>query len=200
MITAGLTGGIATGKSTVARFFKQAGARVIDADQTARSVVKSGCPAWQDIVDHFGQKILLPGGEIDRIALGNIIFNDAQQKRVLDRIVHPRVFEAIGVQIDRMAAIDPGSVVILDVPLLFEARMQGDLAEIIVVYVPKSVQLTRLMARDMLSRRDALARIHSQMDIDKKKGLASLVIDNSGDRDTTRRRTIKIYRRLVQRA
>ena len=200
MITVGLTGGIATGKSTVAQILKQAGARVIDADRIAREVVKAGRPAWQEIVDHFGKKGLLPGGQIDREGLGDIIFNHADQKTVLNRIVHPRVFEAMGAEIDHIAETAPGCVVIVDIPLLFETGRHRDLAEIIVVYVPESVQLRRLMARDGLSRRNALARIRSQMPIEEKKKHASLIIDNSGDQEATRRQTLEIYRHLVRRA
>lgn len=200
MITAGLTGGIATGKSTVAQIFKRTGARVIDADRIARDVVKAGRTAWQEIVDHFGKRVLLPGGEIDRKALGNIIFNHADQKTVLNRIVHPRVFEAVGAEIDHIAETAPGCVVIVDIPLLFETDRHRDLAEIIVVYVPESVQLRRLMARDGLSRRNALARIRSQMPIEEKKKHASLIIDNSGDQEATRRQTLEIYRHLMRRA
>lgn len=200
MITVGLTGGIATGKSTVAKILKQAGARVIDADCIAREVVKPGHPAWQEIVEHFGKRVLLPAGEIDRKVLGDIIFNDADQKTALNRIVHPRVFEAMGAKIDHIAETAPGCVVILDIPLLFETGRHRDLAEIIVVYVPESIQLARLVARDGLSRRNALARIRSQMPIEEKKKHASLIIDNSGYRDDTRRQTLEIYRRLVRRA
>lgn len=200
MITAGLTGGIATGKTTVAKIFKQAGAHVIDADRIAREVVKSGRPAWQEIVQHFGRKVLLPGGEIDRKLLGDIIFHDADRKAVLNRIVHPRVYEAVRTEIDHIAETDPGSVVILDIPLLFETGVRYNLAEIIVVYVPQSLQVSRLMARDGLSRRDALARIGSQMPIAQKRKRASLVIDNSGHPGVTRRRAMEIYRGLVQRA
>jgi dephospho-CoA kinase len=119
---------------------------------------------------------------------------------VLNRIVHPRVFEAIEEERDGIRKSAPGSVVILDIPLLFETGTHRDLAEIIVVYAPESVQLTRLMKRNGLSQRDALARIRSQMPIEQKKQRASLVIDNSGDRQATRRQTLAIYRSLSRRA
>ncbi len=200
MITVGLTGGIATGKSTVARIFSQAGARVIDADRIAREAVRRGRPAWQEIVDHFGDKVLLPDGEIDRAVLGSIIFNDPEQQAVLNRIVHPQVFAAIEAQRARIAETAPDAVVILDIPLLFEAGNRRDLAEIIVVYAPEPVQLARLMKRDGLPRRDALARIRSQMPIEEKKKRATRVIDNSGDLAATRRQALAVYRDLARRA
>ncbi len=200
MITVGLTGGIATGKSTVARILRGAGARVIDADRIAREVVGRGRPAWRDIVEHFGEGMLRPDGEIDRARLGDIIFNDPGEQAALNRIVHPRVFADIEAQRARIAETAPRAVVILDIPLLFEAGSRRDLDEIIVVYAPEPVQLARLMKRDGLSRRDALARIRSQMPIEEKKKRATRVIDNSGDLAVTRRQALAVYRELCRRA
>ncbi len=200
MITVGLTGGIATGKSTVARILREAGAHVIDADRIAREVVGRGRPAWRDIVEHFGKEVLRPNGEIDRARLGDIIFNDPEQQAALNRIVHPRVFADIEAQRARIAETAPHAVVVLDIPLLFEAGNHRDLAEVIVVYAPEPVQLARLMQRDGLSRRDALARIHSQMPIEEKKKRATRVIDNSGDLADTRRQALAVYRDLCRRA
>ncbi len=200
MITVGLTGGIATGKSTVARILREAGAHVIDADRIAREAVGRGRPAWRDIVDHFGKGVLRPDGEIDRARLGDIIFNDPDQQAALNRIVHPRVFTDIETRRARIAETAPRAVVVLDIPLLFEAGNRRDLAEIIVVYAPQRVQLTRLMARDGLSERDALARIRSQMPIEEKKKRATRVIDNSGDLAATRRQALALYRELSRRA
>ncbi len=200
MITVGLTGGIATGKSTVARILREAGAHVIDADRIAREAVGRGRPAWRDIVEHFGKGVLRPDGEIDRARLGNIIFNDPDQQAALNRIVHPRVFADIEARRARIAETAPHAVVVLDIPLLFEAGSRRNLAEVIVVYAPEPVQLARLMQRDGLSRRDALARIRSQMPIEEKRQRATRVIDNSGDLAATRRQALAVYRDLCQRA
>ena len=192
----GLTGGIATGKSTVSAILKEAGAVIVDADRIARDVVKKGLPAYQEIIDTFGGNVLSPDGEIDRRALGDIIFNDPQKKELLNRIVHPYVSKETHLQLRRIEKTHPNSIVILDIPLLLEAQMHKDLSEIIVVYVPEHIQIKRLMQRDGISEADALARVRSQMPIEEKKDLATIVIDNSGTRDNTRKRILEIFRRF----
>lgn len=198
MVVAGLTGSIATGKSTVSEFMREAGAVIIDADRIAHDVVKQGLPAWQEIVAHFGREILQADGEIDRVRLGDIIFRNPDEKAVLNRIVHPHVFQEMAVQLERIQSETPRAVVLLDVPLLIESKMHDNLADVIVVYVPEHIQLERLMRRDGLAEADARFRIESQMPIEEKKGLASIVIDNSGSLDDTRRQTLDAYRRLKE--
>lgn len=199
MVVAGLTGGIATGKSTVACFFQSAGAVLIDADRIAFEAVQKGTPAWHEIVDHFGAEVLLGDGQINRARLGDIIFNDHDRKAILDRIVHPRVFEEIERQLLILEKDLPGSVVIVDVPLLMETGMDRAMPEVIVVYVPESIQIERLMARDCLCREDALARIRSQMSIEEKKARASIIIDNSHGLEQTRARTLEVFNELQTR-
>ena len=196
MIVAGLTGGIGTGKSTVAKIFKDAGAIVIDADEIAKEAVKKGRPAWRKIVNHFGRNILLPDGEINRKQLADIIFNDARQKESLNQIVHPIVFEETERILKEIEKKDPNSVVILDIPLLIESGMKRDLAEIIVVYIPEEIQIQRLMARDGLNLPEALARIRAQIPIEDKKSEASILIDNSSSRSETRRVALKVFNKL----
>ena len=192
----GLTGGIASGKSTVSRILKNAGAVIIDADRIARDVVKKGLPAYQEIIATFGDKVLSPGGEIDRGVLGDIIFNDPQKKQLLNRIVHPYVSKETNLQLKHIQKTHSNTIVILDIPLLLEAQMHKDLSEIIVVYVPEHTQIKRLMQRDGISEADALARVRSQMPIEEKKDLATIVIDNSGTRENTRKRTLEIFQRF----
>ncbi len=192
----GLTGGIATGKSTVSAIFKKAGAVIIDADRIARDVVKKGLPAYREIIDTFGDKVLAPNGEIDRTVLGDIIFNDPQQKQLLNRIVHPYVSTETDLQLKQIEKNHPNTIVILDIPLLIEAQMHEDLSDVIVVYVPEHTQIERLMQRDGISKADALARVRSQMPIEEKKDLATIVIDNSGTRENTRKQTLDIFQRL----
>lgn len=199
MIVAGLTGGIATGKSTVAAIFQQSGARLIDADRIARDAVRQGTPAYAEILAYFGAGILLPGGEIDRKRLAAIIFSNPSQQRLLEGIVHPRVKEEATRQLDRIRQEQPGATVILDVPLLFESGLNCGLEEIIVVYAPEAVQIRRLMARDGLTEAEAQARIRAQMPIESKKALATRVIDNSGDLEHTRTQTLEVYRQLATR-
>ncbi|MDP4856894.1 MAG: dephospho-CoA kinase [Desulfobacterales bacterium] len=200
MIVAGLTGGIGTGKSTVAAVFAEAGAVIIDADEIARDVVAKGRPAWCRIVAHFGKDVLLPDGDIDRKKLGAIIFNDARQKTHLDRIVHPHVMAETEQQLTEIERIQPQAVVILDVPLLIEAGMDRDLDEVIVVYAPEAVQLKRLMRRDRLTAAEGLSRIRSQMPIEEKKMRATVVIDNSASPAVTRKRVLEVFADLQQRA
>ena len=192
----GLTGGIATGKSSVSALLEKAGAVIIDADRIARQVVKKGLPAYREIVASFGEAILLPDGEINRSSLGNIIFNDPRKKQLLNRIVHPYVRKEQNRQLKHIEKNDPDAIVILDIPLLIETQKYMDLSELIVVYAPEHIQIARLMQRDGISKTDALARVRSQMPIEEKKGKATIVIDNSGTRENTRKQTLKIFQRL----
>ena len=198
MIIAGLTGGIASGKSTVSRFLSDAGAHVIDADKIARAVVEPGTAGYDAIISSFGRTILLPDGKIDRKHLGEIIFNDPDKKAHLNAIVHPLVFERSAGMIADIAAQAPDAVVIMDVPLLMEVGMEHDLAEVIVVYVPETIQLERLMSRDRIDEQAAMARIRSQMSIEKKRQLATIVIDNSGTLSDSRGRARAVFNRLRQ--
>ncbi len=196
MVVAGLTGGIATGKSTVAAFFRDAGVVVIDADAIAHAVVRKGRPAWHDIVKHFGKLALLPDEELNRKYIGEIIFNDSSQKRILNDIVHPHVFQEIEARQQKIAQKTPNAVVILDIPLLIETGADRELAEVIVVYVPEKLQIQRLIERDKLSEAEAIARIRAQIPIEEKKQRARLVIDNSKSLANTQNQTMAIYREL----
>ncbi len=200
MLVVGLTGGIATGKSTVSKMFADLGARIVDADRIARQVVEPGLPAWQGIVDTFGKTVLLPDGTIDRVALGDKVFADPEAKKRIDAIVHPFVFEAMAEEIQRIEAADPSAVVILDVPLLIESGMHDHLPEVLLVYVPESVQMERLMRRDGFDAEQATARIRSQMPIEEKRRYATIVIDNSRSIDETSRQIEKAFAYLVRKS
>ncbi|MCB2146476.1 MAG: dephospho-CoA kinase [Deltaproteobacteria bacterium] len=200
MIIAGLTGGIASGKSTVSRFLSEAGARIIDADEISREVVSQGTTGYDEILSFFGRTILLPDGEIDRKRLGEIIFNDPEKKARLDAIVHPQVFERSAEMIAQIATQTPDAVVIMDIPLLLEAGMERNLAEVIVVYVPEILQLERLMKRDGIDEQAAMARIRSQMPIEEKRKRATVVIDNSRTLSDSRRQALEIFNRLKRKS
>ena len=200
MLCVGLTGGIASGKTTVSGFFRQAGAVVIDADEIAREVVAPGLPAWQAIKDAFGSDVCRADGTLDRDRLGEKVFNDSQLRHKLETIVHPAVKQRMDSEIKRLAQSVPHAVVILDVPLLIEAQMAQGLDEVIVVYAPQSVQLQRLMQRNALSLEAAQLRIDAQMAMEDKRRLATIIIDNSGDLAHTKQQTLSIYRNLCQRA
>jgi dephospho-CoA kinase len=200
VIRVGLTGGIATGKSTVSAIFRHAGAKIIDADRIARNVVKKGLPAWQKIVAHFGPRILMTDGQINRASLAEVVFNDPVQKRCLNAIVHPHVRHKTEELMQKLKEKEVNGVVVLDVPLLYEVGMDRGLDKIIVVYVPEIIQLERLMERDRLSEQSARVRIQSQMSIEEKKQRADIVIDNSGSSETTQAAALEIYRALANEA
>jgi len=193
LIQAGLTGGIATGKSTVSCIFRQAGAFIIDADDIAHRSIRKGMTAWREVVTHFGHAILRSDGEINRPLLGSIIFKEEEKKQILNQIVHPHVRREIARQLAPIEKNHPRAVIILDIPLLIEVGWHRDVQEVILVYAPEEIQLSRLMSRDGLSNEDALARIQAQMPIEEKKRHASIVIDNSGDLEITREKTLAVY-------
>lgn len=181
----GLTGGIASGKSTVSELLKERRIPVVDADVIAREVVEPGKNAYQQIVAAFGSCILLPNGEIDRKALGEIVFSDEQQRQVLNGIVHPEVRKEMTRQAEE-ASQSGYELVVMDIPLLFESKLQYMVDKIVLVYVPSDVQLIRLMDRDKIDEEQAQKRIKSQFPIETKKNEADFIIDNSGTREETK--------------
>jgi dephospho-CoA kinase len=196
MLVAGLTGSIATGKSTVSGILKELGAFIVDADRAAHEVVLPGTKAWNEIVRIFGKEILQKSGEIDRERLGRIIFNDSAMRSILEEVVHPEVVHSMDEQIRSIKSGFPDAVVILDVPLLIETGMHKGVGEVIVVYCPEDMQITRLMVRDNISREDALAKVRSQISIEEKRRYATLLIDNSTSKDYTRIKVEDLYGRL----
>jgi dephospho-CoA kinase len=196
MLVAGLTGSIATGKSTVSGILKELGAFIVDADRAAHEVVLPGTKAFNEIVRIFGKEILHKSGEIDRERLGRIIFNDSAMRSILEEVVHPEVVHSMDEQIRSIKSGFPDAVVILDVPLLIETGMHKGVGEVIVVYCPEDMQITRLMVRDNISREDALAKVRSQISIEEKRRYATLLIDNSASRDNTRIKVEDLYGRL----
>jgi dephospho-CoA kinase len=178
----------------------RAGAILIDADKIARQVVSPGCEAWRQIRDVFGGRVLRPDGSLDRKRLGDMVFQDPFLRKQLEQIIHPRVRSDIADQLARICRTAPDALVVQDVPLLIETGMHSGLDEIIVVYVPAHIQLQRLMRRDGLTHRQALDRISSQMAMEEKRKIASIVIDNSGSIDSTECQVQKIYRQLHRQA
>jgi len=190
----GLTGGIASGKSTVAGLLETLGACIIDADKLAREVVKPGNPAWQEIIDWFGPDILLPDDSLNRERLAQIVFGDSQARAKLEAITHPEIRRRVEQAL--AAAKDRGvKVVVLDIPLLFEVGWTELIDEIWVVYVDQDTQVERLMDRDGVTREAALMRIHSQMCLEEKARLAKVVVDNSKDVETTKKQVEAAWRR-----
>jgi dephospho-CoA kinase len=200
MLVAGLTGSIATGKSTVSAILRDLGAFIVDADQAARQVVAPGMPAWERIVRVFGREILEKSGEIDRESLGRIVFDDAAMRALLEEAVHPEVMRFMDERVSAIRETSPLAVVILDVPLLIETGMHKGVSEVIVVYCPEDLQIQRLMVRDNINKEEALARVKAQLSIEEKRRYASLVIDNSASQEETRTQVEAAYGMLREKA
>ncbi|TKH03267.1 dephospho-CoA kinase [Peribacillus simplex] len=187
----GITGGIASGKSSVSLYLQELGFTIVDADLASRAVVEPGEEAYHQVVQAFGEDILLTDGNIDRVKLGSIIFNDQEKRLLLNGIVHPAVRKWMRLKTE--AALSSGEeTVFMDIPLLFESKLTFMVDKTLLIYVDEQVQLQRLMNRNGLSETEALARINSQMPLADKKALADAVIDNNGDINETKRQVKSI--------
>lgn len=188
----GLTGSIASGKSTVAQMLADYGLPIVDADLVARQVVEPGSETLMQIAEVFGQDIILPTGEMNRAKVGSIIFGDEEKRAQLNGIIHPAIRTEMLRQRDRYVA--DGKHVIMDIPLLFESKLQHFVEKILVVTVSKEKQLTRLMARNDLTQDEALARISSQLPLAVKEQGADAIIYNDGTIDESRVQLIAILK------
>lgn len=191
----GLTGGIATGKSTVSALLVSKGALLVDADVIAREVMLPGHPVLTAAVEHFGQAILLPDGTLDRRRLGDIVFHDPNERKALNDITHPAIRQEIREQMQTFEREHPDRLVVVDIPLLFESGLEAMFEQVLLVYAPFEVQVERLMERNRLTKDEAVARIRSQMDIEEKKKRADVVIDNSGQPSETERQVNEFWNR-----
>lgn len=196
MMLVGLTGGVATGKTTVARMFRECGAVVIDADVLARQVVEPGKPAWREVVRAFGRQVLRPDRTLDRARLADLVFHNRAKLRRLERIIHPRVAREQTRQARAIARTRPHAIIVYDVPLLFEAGVDKRMNRTVVVTAPQHTQIARLRARNGLSRAEALRRIRAQMPLREKVERADYVVDGSQPREVTARHVARIYREL----
>lgn len=208
----GLTGGIATGKSTVAQILAEMGAEVIDADRVSHEVVEPGTDGWKRVVESFGEGILRADGSIDRRKLGDLVFRDKALLDKLNSIVHPLVMAKVRERLRQLCGAEsaastelPGApdaareglrLVVLDVPLLFEAGAEEMVDEVWVVSVDRETQVRRLMERSGYSRAEAELRISSQWPVEEKEKRADVVIDNRGDPESTRRQVLKHLARV----
>ena len=191
----GLTGGIASGKSTVARNLRELGAAVVDADLLARQVVEPGRPAYHEIVEAFGREVLAPDGTLDRKKLGDWVFADEERRRRLNAITHPRIAAAAQEETARhLAAGAP--VVFYEAALLVENGLHHHLDGLVVVSAPEDVQRARLRARDGLDEDAARARLAAQLPLQEKLKVATHVIDNAGPPEATRAQVERLYREL----
>ncbi|NYV64363.1 dephospho-CoA kinase [Heyndrickxia sp. FSL K6-6286] len=180
----GLTGGIASGKSTVSNLLRRKGFAIVDADIAARKVVEIGKDAYKQIVEAFGPEILQQDQNLDRKKLGTIVFHDEEKRLMLNQIVHPAVREYM--QKEKETALKQGKeTVIMDIPLLFESNLGYMVDQTILVYVEQSIQLQRLMDRNQFTEAEAMARIQSQMPLEEKIEKSDAVINNNGTIDET---------------
>lgn len=192
----GLTGGIASGKSTIARMLEKMGASVIDADQLSRDAVIPGSLALSEIAEEFGPSILNQDGTLNRAALGKIIFADPDSRHLLEAITHPAIASLARERLDSLERKGV-EVAVYMAPLLVEAGVSGRVDEIWVVFVDTETQVMRLMARDGISREEALQRINSQMPMEEKRHFGKVVIDNRGSLDDAERQVRAAWEREV---
>jgi dephospho-CoA kinase len=199
MLNVGLTGGIATGKSTVVRMLVGKGARVIDHDGLVHSLQEPGQPVWKRIVEAFGRDILDADERIDRKKLGALVFDSEQRRKVLEGIVHPAVLEEAQRRRDEIAHEHSQAIVLSDIPLLLEVGIQGLFDLILLVYAPPEVQIRRVMKRNKMTRDEALARLKAQMPIDEKLRAADVVIRNDGTMRELEMRVDEVWQELILR-
>ncbi len=200
MLLVGLTGGIASGKSTVAHALRDLGAQLIDADRIVHELLRPHQGCWHAVVEHFGNDILTADGSIDRRKLGEIVFQDPVKRSWLNGCLHPRVFEVYMSQIRQMGNRPPDTIIVLDAALLIETGYHRNMDRTIVVYADPEQQIERLMARNSFTREQALARIRSQMPLSEKRAQADYVIDNTGSRERTAEQAREVFLKLKQEA
>jgi dephospho-CoA kinase len=192
----GLTGGIASGKSTVAQLLVDLGAVLIDGDALAREVVARGTPGLAQVVAEFGEELLTPEGDLDRPALGRIVFSDEAARRRLEAITHPLIFERYA---DLEAAAPPDAIVVHDIPLLAESGRADTFDEVVVVDAPAELQVERMVRDRGWTREEAESRIAAQASREDRLAIATHVIDNTGSLDELRARVEEVYRELWRR-
>lgn len=192
----GVTGGIATGKSTVARMLQELGAPIIDFDRISRQVIEPGQPAWKEIRDHFGKRALQADGELDRKRLSNIVFQDPGKRKELERITHPRITEEFLSQLGGIARQNPDAVVQAVIPLLIEVNLQHLVHKVLVVYISRDKQIERLSQRDGITRAKAELILEAQMPIDEKLAYADFVVNNEYSRKETEKQVKELWKEL----
>ena len=198
MLKVGLTGSIAVGKTFVCDVFRELRCHVLDADKTARDVVRKGTPGLTKIVSEFGEGILTADGELDRPKMASIVFADEKMRLLLNSVVHPLVFESQNEWLAAREAEDPDGIAIVDAALMIESGGYRRFDKLIVVWCEPDIQFERLIKRDGLSEADARKRIASQMPQDEKKRYADLLIDTSGGFETTRVQCRQVHYKLLE--
>ena len=197
MVVIGVTGGVGTGKSTVARMFRERGAVVLDADAVAHDAIEPGRPAWRDIVRAFGREVVRPDRRIDRKRLAAVVFADRRRRKRLEAIIHPRVLRRMAQEVRRLRRGGRCRAVVLEVPLMVETGAQRLVDALVVVTAPRAVQRERLKRAYGWSQQEVDARIAAQWDLAAKVALADHVIDNSDGAEATRTQVEQLWNRLV---
>jgi dephospho-CoA kinase len=197
-VVIGLTGGIACGKTTIARILKRQGAIVIDADREAKRLIKPQSSAWQTLVKEFGTEILNPDQSINRRRLGNMVFGNQKLLAKLNGIIHPGVITEIAGKINRYKATGNWPAIILDAPLLYEVGADTLVDVVWVVAVDSKTQIDRLINRDKMDYENAVKRINAQMPIEQKISRADAVINNTGTRRATREHVMNLWNQYVE--
>ena len=192
----GLTGGVASGKSTVSAILRELGAVVVDADLLAREVVAPGTPGLREVVEAFGPEVVGPDGQLDRAAMGAIVFADEAARRRLEAIIHPRVRRRAA---EVEAEAGPDTVVVHDIPLLAETGQAGTFDAVIVVDVPVETQIDRMAASRGLGRAEAQARVDAQATRADRRAVATYVIENTGTIEDLRERVTEVFEKLASR-
>jgi dephospho-CoA kinase len=196
MLIVGLTGGVASGKTAVSKVLKEEGAYIIDADQIARELVQPRKPAWKEIIRAFGHEILQEDGSIHRKKLARKVFADAKQRKLLNRILHPRIRKEMDRRAKEIGQGDPEAIVVIDAPLLVELGNHRQMDKLIVVTSTRTQQIERLKDRDGANREEALKIVSSQMPIEEKLKFADFVIRNEGSLEETKRKAREVFREL----
>jgi dephospho-CoA kinase len=191
----GLTGGVASGKSTAARMFESLGAHTIDADRLGHELLLSSSPAYPEIIQRFGREILEPTGEVSRTRLGALVFSDPEKLHALNAIVHPRIITRVEELAKQSASQNPGAVILVDAALIFEAGIGGRFEKVIVTWCRPEQQIERLMHKG-LTREQVQSRIAAQIPVEEKRLRADFVIDSSGSLENTRAQVKTIYAEL----
>jgi dephospho-CoA kinase len=194
MLRVGLTGGVASGKSTVSQILRELGAVVVDADVLAREVVAPGTEGLAQVVEAFGPEVLTETGELDRPAMGARVFADEQARRRLEAIIHPRV-RARGAELE--AAAGPDAVVVHDIPLLAETGQAGSFDAVIVVDVPVMTQVERMVRLRGMTEEEARARVAAQATREQRRAVATYLVDNTGTLEDLRNQVAEVYEKLV---
>jgi dephospho-CoA kinase len=196
MLLVGLTGGIASGKSVVAAMFRDQGAYIIDLDVIARKIVSPGSAGWREVVAAFGNEILHEDGTLNRKQLGSIVFSDPERRKMLEDILHPKIYREQSHEVQKIVDQDERAIILVDIPLLIEVNKQKSFDRIVLVSVSPDIQLERLVKRDGYGMEEARKRIDSQMAIDSKKQFAHHVIDNGGSQESTLQQVKGVFRIL----